>query len=147
MTTDPGFGGGWDKVWQEALDIRGLGPNEAEKTQVSIDCRSISCHRRSVLTSFSIRSGPLAFDIIVLPLWLSLHDGAGIYITFCKRVTLRGNYIYDIVDTGGSHGSYLLGASDRGENARSEQQRNLNGRAADAAGSSVYVDASPFSVI
>lgn len=30
-----------------------------------------------------------------------LHDGAGIYITFCKRVTLRGNYIHDIVDTGG----------------------------------------------
>jgi len=30
-----------------------------------------------------------------------LHDGAGIYITFCKRVVLRGNYIYDILDTGG----------------------------------------------
>ena len=30
-----------------------------------------------------------------------LHDGAGIYITFCKRVVLRGNYIHDIVDTGG----------------------------------------------
>ncbi len=30
-----------------------------------------------------------------------LHDGAGIYITFCKRVTLRGNFIRDIVDTGG----------------------------------------------
>ena len=30
-----------------------------------------------------------------------LHDGAGIYITFCKRVTLRGNYIHDVVDTGG----------------------------------------------
>ena len=32
---------------------------------------------------------------------LVLHDGAGIYITFCKRVVLRGNYIHDIVDTGG----------------------------------------------
>ena len=30
-----------------------------------------------------------------------LHDGGGIYITFCKRVVLRGNYIHDIVDTGG----------------------------------------------
>jgi len=30
-----------------------------------------------------------------------LHDGAGIYITFCKRVTLRGNFIRDIADTGG----------------------------------------------
>ncbi len=30
-----------------------------------------------------------------------LHDGAGIYITFCKRIVLRGNYIHDIVDTGG----------------------------------------------
>lgn len=30
-----------------------------------------------------------------------LHDGAGIYITFCKRVVLRGNFIHDIVDTGG----------------------------------------------
>lgn len=30
-----------------------------------------------------------------------LHDGAGIYITFCKRVTLRGNFLHDIADTGG----------------------------------------------
>lgn len=30
-----------------------------------------------------------------------LHDGAAIYITFCKRVTVRGNYVHDIVDTGG----------------------------------------------
>lgn len=30
-----------------------------------------------------------------------LHDGAGIYITFCKRVVLRGNFIHDIEDTGG----------------------------------------------
>ncbi len=30
-----------------------------------------------------------------------LHDGAGIYITFCKRIVLRGNYIHDITDTGG----------------------------------------------
>jgi len=30
-----------------------------------------------------------------------LHDGAGIYITFCKGIILRGNFIRDIVDTGG----------------------------------------------
>jgi len=30
-----------------------------------------------------------------------LHDGAGIYITFCKRVVVRGNFIHDIADTGG----------------------------------------------
>jgi hypothetical protein len=30
-----------------------------------------------------------------------LHDGAGIYITFCKNITLRGNFIRDITDTGG----------------------------------------------
>lgn len=30
-----------------------------------------------------------------------LHDGAGIYITFCKRIVLRGNFVHDITDTGG----------------------------------------------
>ncbi len=30
-----------------------------------------------------------------------LHDGAGIYITFCKRVVVRGNFLHDIDDTGG----------------------------------------------
>lgn len=30
-----------------------------------------------------------------------LHDGAGIYITFCKRVVVRGNFLHDILDTGG----------------------------------------------
>ncbi|MBI3921631.1 MAG: right-handed parallel beta-helix repeat-containing protein, partial [Armatimonadetes bacterium] len=28
-----------------------------------------------------------------------LHDGAGIYITFCKGIVVRGNYIHDILDT------------------------------------------------
>ena len=36
---------------------------------------------------------------------LELHDGAGIYITFCQRIVLRGNFIYDVTDTG------LYGAS------------------------------------
>ena len=30
-----------------------------------------------------------------------LKDGAGIYITFCKRITLRGNFIHDIAEVGG----------------------------------------------
>jgi Right handed beta helix region len=30
-----------------------------------------------------------------------LHDGAGVYITFCKRIVVRGNFIRDITDTGG----------------------------------------------
>ena len=30
-----------------------------------------------------------------------LHDGGGIYISFCKRIVVSGNYIHDIVDTGG----------------------------------------------
>jgi hypothetical protein len=30
-----------------------------------------------------------------------LHDGGGIYITFCKEIVVRGNFIRDIVDTGG----------------------------------------------
>ena len=40
---------------------------------------------------------------------LQLHDGAGIYITFCQRVVLRGNFIRDIPDTGeyGSSAYYL----------------------------------------
>ena len=32
---------------------------------------------------------------------LELKDGAGIYITFCKRVTVRGNLIRDIAEVGG----------------------------------------------
>jgi Xaa-Pro aminopeptidase len=41
LTNDPGFGGGWNKVWKEALEIRGLGPEEADKTQVSTDCHCV----------------------------------------------------------------------------------------------------------
>lgn len=32
---------------------------------------------------------------------LELHDGGGIYISMCKRITLRSNVIRDIPDTGG----------------------------------------------
>ncbi len=30
-----------------------------------------------------------------------LHDGAGIYVSMCKRVAICGNFIHDIIDTGG----------------------------------------------
>ena len=33
--------GDWDVVWDEALKIRGLGPDERDKTQVSIDCHCV----------------------------------------------------------------------------------------------------------
>jgi len=34
-----------------------------------------------------------------------LHDGAAIYITFCKNIVLRGNHASDIADPGGSGAS------------------------------------------
>jgi len=33
--------GDWDVVWDEALKMRGLGPDERDKTQVSIDCHCV----------------------------------------------------------------------------------------------------------
>jgi Xaa-Pro dipeptidase len=41
LINNPLYGGGWDRVWQEALRIRGLGADEAHKTQVSIDCHCV----------------------------------------------------------------------------------------------------------
>jgi Xaa-Pro dipeptidase len=38
---NPGYSGGWDAVWDEALKIRGLRPDERDKTQVSIDCHCV----------------------------------------------------------------------------------------------------------
>jgi len=38
---NPGYGDGWDAVWDEALKIRGLRPDEQDKTQVSIDCHCV----------------------------------------------------------------------------------------------------------
>ncbi len=44
-----------------------------------------------------------------------LHDGAGIYITFCSNVTVRGNVVRDIADTGGFGASaYYLDEQARG---------------------------------
>ena len=41
LAADPLYGGGWDKVWKEALALRGIGPDEVDKTQVSIDCHCL----------------------------------------------------------------------------------------------------------
>jgi len=40
---------------------------------------------------------------------LELHDGGGIYITFCQRIVLRGNFIHDVPELGryGSSAYYL----------------------------------------
>lgn len=41
LTRNPGYAGGWETVWDEALKARGLGVGEGEKTQVSIDCHCV----------------------------------------------------------------------------------------------------------
>lgn len=46
-------------------------------------------------------SGHLIESNLIHHAMQELHDGAGIYITFCKGITLRGNFIRDIVDIGG----------------------------------------------
>lgn len=38
---DPAFSGGWEAVWQQALDARGMRPEDANKTQVSTDCHCV----------------------------------------------------------------------------------------------------------
>lgn len=41
LTGDPAFSGGWEAVWQQALDARGMKPEDAHKTQVSTDCHCV----------------------------------------------------------------------------------------------------------
>ena len=38
---DPAFSGGWEEVWQNALNTRGMKPEDAHKTQISSDCHCI----------------------------------------------------------------------------------------------------------
>ncbi len=54
-----------------------------------------------------------------------LHDGAGIYITFCKDIVLRGNFIRDIVDTGG-YGASAYYLDEQAENCLVEGNIALN---------------------
>ena len=53
-----------------------------------------------------------------------LHDGAGIYITFCKRIVLRGNFIHDIADTGG-YGASAYYIDEQGEDCLVEGNLSL----------------------
>ncbi|MCC6446054.1 MAG: right-handed parallel beta-helix repeat-containing protein [Armatimonadetes bacterium] len=54
-----------------------------------------------------------------------LHDGGGIYITFCKNITLRGNVIRDIVDTGG-YGASAYYLDEQAEGCLVEGNLSLN---------------------
>lgn len=40
LKTDPAFNG-WEAAWQEALDARGMRPEDMDKTQVSSDCHCV----------------------------------------------------------------------------------------------------------
>ena len=53
-----------------------------------------------------------------------LHDGAGIYITFCKNITLRGNFIRDIIDTGG-YGASAYYLDEQAENCVVEENLSI----------------------
>ncbi|MHB8952978.1 MAG: right-handed parallel beta-helix repeat-containing protein [Pirellulaceae bacterium] len=54
-----------------------------------------------------------------------LHDGAGIYISMCKRITLRGNLIRDIVDTGG-YGASAYYLDEQAEDCLVESNLSFN---------------------
>lgn len=54
-----------------------------------------------------------------------LHDGGGIYVSACKRVTLRGNVIRDIVDTGG-YGASAYYLDEQAEDCVVEGNISLN---------------------
>jgi hypothetical protein len=54
-----------------------------------------------------------------------LHDGAGIYITYCEGITVRGNFIRDIVDTG-SYGASAYYLDEQATNCLVEGNLALN---------------------
>lgn len=66
---NPGYAGGWVKVWEEALEIRGLGPDEEHKTQVSIDCHSVGNMGNSQTAAGPAISGfrPGRGDLMIKP--------------------------------------------------------------------------------
>ncbi|MBI3921883.1 MAG: right-handed parallel beta-helix repeat-containing protein, partial [Armatimonadetes bacterium] len=51
-------------------------------------------------------------------------DGAGIYITFCKGIVVRGNYIHDILDTGG-YGASAYYLDEQAENCTVEDNLSV----------------------
>jgi hypothetical protein len=54
-----------------------------------------------------------------------LHDGAGIYITFCKNITVRANFVREIIDTG-SYGASAYYLDEQAENCLVEGNLALN---------------------
>ncbi|HOD51647.1 MAG TPA: right-handed parallel beta-helix repeat-containing protein [Candidatus Hydrogenedentes bacterium] len=54
-----------------------------------------------------------------------LHDGAAIYVGFCKDITLRGNYACDIEDTGG-YGASAYYLDEQAENCLVEGNVSVN---------------------
>ena len=54
-----------------------------------------------------------------------LSDGAAIYVTFCKNITLRGNYVYDIVDMG-AYGASAYYLDEQAENCLVEGNVSVN---------------------
>lgn len=55
----------------------------------------------------------------------TLHDGAGIYFTFCKGIVIRGNIVRDIVDTGG-YGAFAYYLDEQAENCLVEGNLSVN---------------------
>ena len=64
-------------------------------------------------------------DNLIYRAMQELHDGAGIYITFCKQVTIRGNFIRDIADTGG-YGASAYYLDEQAEGCLVEHNLSLN---------------------
>lgn len=64
-------------------------------------------------------------DNLIYRAMKELHDGAGIYIGFCKGITLRGNIIRDIVDTGG-YGASAYYLDEQAENCVVEKNLAVN---------------------
>ena len=54
-----------------------------------------------------------------------LSDGAAIYVGFCKDITLRGNYVYDIVDMG-TYGASAYYLDEQAENCLVEGNVSVN---------------------
>ncbi len=63
-------------------------------------------------------------DNLIYRAMLELHDGAGIYIGFCKNVALRRNFVRDIVDTGG-YGASAYYLDEQAENCIVENNLSL----------------------
>ena len=67
LVGDPGFSGGWAKVWAEALEARGYSESEAEKTQVSTDCHCVGNTGDSEIEAGPCISGfrPSVHDLVL----------------------------------------------------------------------------------